>query len=198
MMRSLILLFFLLSSASNADTSVSESKKSAAKDMFSKRMQLLYSKNYDGYQSCNECWDNIRSASESNEYEKVILEADKGVVIEPFSLRFLIAKSDALRKLGRIEESDGVRKEWFSIADSILMSGDGQTKETAYIVLRVNEEYSILALLGLKSESQSLIHDDDKVYDVFEAAHIETGEKYKVYFDITVVFNSLESKFGGK
>lgn len=197
MMRLLLLLFFIFSSASNAEASDSESTKIAAENMLAKRMQLLHSENYDGYRECDECWKSIRSASELNDYEKIIMEADRGLKVEPYSLRFLMAKSSALSELGRIEESDGVTKEWFSIADSIFMSGDGKSRKTAYIVLRVNEEYDVLSLLGLQRDRQSLIPGNDgRIYDLIEATDVKTGEKHKVYFDITVIFNSMKARFG--
>jgi Domain of unknown function (DUF4919) len=56
----------------------------------------------------------------------------------------------ALKELGRMAESDH-HVEWFrGLVDSILTSGDGRTPQTAFVVISVAEEYSVLRVLQMR------------------------------------------------
>ncbi|MDB5680140.1 hypothetical protein [Sphingomonas bacterium] len=61
----------------------------------------------------------------------------------------------------------------------------GATKQTAYKVKSIDEEYAIMRKLGLKVEMQSLIMGDDgHPYDMLTGTVPDTGEKREVWFDI--------------
>lgn len=72
----------------------------------------------------------------------------------------------------------------------ILAKGDGLTRETAYTVSSVNQEYEILRYLGLKPISQSLVMDK-KAFDQFTAVDEITGEERNVWFDISKFFGRM-------
>jgi tetratricopeptide (TPR) repeat protein len=188
----------LLISADLCQANKSPSEKQVwAEIVLKERMQLLESAEYDSYVACTECQKNMIAAQKSGDYEKVIIEADNGLKVEPYSLKYLMSKASALRSLGKIQEADEVRAQWFSIADSIFLFADGKSKETAFTVIRVDEEYSILNLLNLKPDKQSLLNDGDRVYDLIEATNRETKEKTTIYFDITTMFTKAVSKYKG-
>ncbi|HMI41459.1 MAG TPA: DUF4919 domain-containing protein [Sphingomicrobium sp.] len=69
----------------------------------------------------------------------------------------------------------------------ILASGDGTSKRTAYKVSSVHQEYEVLATLGLKPGTQSLVVDD-KAYDAIDATDPRTGGKRTIWFDISSFF----------
>ncbi|HPH17066.1 MAG TPA: DUF4919 domain-containing protein [Bacteroidales bacterium] len=54
-------------------------------------------------------------------------------------------------------------KLFFGILDEIYKSGDGKSIATAYVVLKVADEYVILSDLGLSSTKQSLLGVTDKL-----------------------------------
>jgi hypothetical protein len=80
---------------------------------------------------------------------------------------------------------------------SILDSGDGKTQQTAYTVISVDEEYSILRVLGLRPGRQSLIEGDGHKFDRLDAVKPD-GQTQAVFFNIDRVFaaygNTLKSK----
>jgi hypothetical protein len=77
---------------------------------------------------------------------------------------------------------------------SILDSGDGKSPKTAYIVVRINEEYQVLRTLTLRLGTQSLVNADGHAYDMM-AAEDEHGKEVVVYFQIDRVLAGLERKF---
>lgn len=67
----------------------------------------------------------------------------------------------------------------------LLASTDGSTKEKAFKVKSVEEEYEILAALKLKPGSQDLVIGEDRhPYDMISAVDGATGRQREVWFDI--------------
>ena len=66
---------------------------------------------------------------------------------------------------------------------SILASGDGKTPETAYVVISVDEEYSLLRVQGLRTEEQSLVPLNGHHYDVMKVVSSDGGQS-TIYFNI--------------
>lgn len=67
---------------------------------------------------------------------------------------------------------------------SILASGDGQTLETAYVVISVEEEYTILRVLGWRLKEQTLLGSGGHHYDRMDVFNPKTQQKATVYFNI--------------
>jgi hypothetical protein len=85
-------------------------------------------------------------------------------------------------KLGNTDEA----KKQHSIVIGLLRSietGDGKTPETAFTVITVAEEYSLIQLLGLRPHGQTLIANGGHQYDVLDVANRE-GQSQKLYFQI--------------
>jgi hypothetical protein len=67
---------------------------------------------------------------------------------------------------------------------SILASGDGQTLETAYVVISVDEEYTILRALGWHLKEQTLLEGGGHHYDKMEVFNPKTQQQATMYFNI--------------
>jgi Domain of unknown function (DUF4919) len=75
------------------------------------------------------------------------------------------------------------------LIQSIFQSGDGKTKETAFVVIGAFEEYITLQLVGLPPfGSQSLIPGKPHSYDVQTVTDPKTGSKVAVYFNIDAFY----------
>jgi hypothetical protein len=70
------------------------------------------------------------------------------------------------------------------LIDSILQSGDGKSEGTAFVVIEVAEEYSLLRALGLRPSNQALIHAQGHSYDRFDAKSNDTGQQVVVFFNV--------------
>jgi hypothetical protein len=80
------------------------------------------------------------------------------------------------------------------LIDALLHSGDGKTQETAYRVLRIQEEYFIMDQLGFKVGGQALIAGKTKVFDMLFGEDPKTKQRVERYFDITSFFGGCKSK----
>jgi hypothetical protein len=78
-----------------------------------------------------------------------------------------------------------------SLIRSILATGDGKTKETAFEVIGAFEEFRIMNLLGLRLGSQALIPGKPHSYDLFEATDPRTGQKESIFFNIDLFYPPL-------
>lgn len=84
------------------------------------------------------------------------------------------------------------------LADSIYDSGNGQTPETAFVVISTDEEYFFLKIYGFKVIYQRLVKINALNYDEMEVEERKTGEKVKFYFNVDMPFNWLTNQMGKK
>jgi len=83
---------------------------------------------------------------------------------------------------------------------SILATGDGETKENAWVVICVSDEYDILKYLDLRSKGQSLYHENEHSYDgltIYDGDENEENDVSK-YFNIEKSFNHLGKSLNEK
>lgn len=86
----------------------------------------------------------------------------------PIDIDAHLIRAIALKELGRVAESDH-HAEWFrGLVDSILTSGDGRTPQTAFVVISVAEEYSILRVLRVKPKRHMTLNSgiDELVVEI--------------------------------
>jgi len=69
---------------------------------------------------------------------------------------------------------------------AIFETGDGRDFSTAFIVLAISEEYTVLRLMGLRPGGQTLVEHEGHWFDVIDAAHAQTGAPATVYFNIDI------------
>jgi uncharacterized protein with GYD domain len=80
---------------------------------------------------------------------------------------------------------------FYGLLSSITSSGDGRSPETAFRVVSVHEEYSLLQEIGAKVEKQSLVRGG---YDRLEISRKNGEKKYTLFFDVRLSLKALESK----
>ena len=109
----------------------------------------------------------------------------------PVDIDIHIAQAVALDELGREEES-GHHLLWHKgLVDSILRSGDGRTPETAWVVISIAEEYSILHVFGMSLRGRDLLEGE------IDRMEVESeGKVYVVHFDSSAHFRRLRSSLG--
>src|SRR5262245_20056642 len=79
---------------------------------------------------------------------------------------------------------------------SIRNSGDGMTPETAYVVIGIAEEYSVLGASGVQVARQSLLQTDRGPVDALEVVDPANGQRRTVYFNVSRLFDAM-SRLGG-
>jgi len=105
-----------------------------------------------------------------------------------------VVKAFSLRLLGKTDQAEYHSAMGDKLVESILQSGDGNSKETAYHVFQVKEEYDFLKSMHLEVVSQNVVRDSLRSFDVLEC-NTRTGEKLTLYFDITVHMNNLRQNY---
>lgn len=69
------------------------------------------------------------------------------------------------------------------LISAIASTGTGRDFDTAYIVLSIAEEYTMLQVLGLKMGQQALQEHNGHWFDVLDVQHPDSGA-LKLYFNI--------------
>jgi len=87
-------------------------------------------------------------------------------------------------KLGNEAAMRRERETARGLIDSILQSGDGKSEASAFVVIQIAEEYSLLGVLGLRPSNQALIHAQGHSYDRFDAKANDTGQQAVVFFNV--------------
>ena len=81
------------------------------------------------------------------------------------------------------------------LLSAVTSTGDGSSKESAYHVINVSDEYGILEIFGFSPTMQSLVEDKGQSYDVMELEKNRYGLK-SMYFNITVSMQAMNKMFG--
>lgn len=96
-----------------------------------------------------------------------------------------LARSVALRKLGRAKQADFHFAFARQLSQSILGSGDGKSAESAYTVFSEQEEHAVLKVTGYTMQSQALVQKDGRTFDVVTARKSKGGTSEALYFDVS-------------
>jgi hypothetical protein len=67
---------------------------------------------------------------------------------------------------------------------SIFDSGDGETPDTAYQVIAVREEYSVVNAMELTLVGQHLVTRGEHRFDAVDVTDKNTGEPRTIYFNV--------------
>src|SRR5262249_47638980 len=92
----------------------------------------------------------------------------------PVDIDAHLIRAVALKELKRLPESEH-HLNWFrGLVDSVLTSGDGRTPQTAFAVISVAEEYSILRVLRVKPKRHMTLNSgvDELVVEIDGVAGI--------------------------
>ena len=81
---------------------------------------------------------------------------------------------------------------------AIAQSGDGESPETAFVVIAVEEEASFLRAQGYEVSEQALVNHAGRRIDRIEATDADTGDAIVVFFDIERPLSWLEHEVGQK
>jgi tetratricopeptide (TPR) repeat protein len=127
------------------------------------------------------------------QFKELLSYADELLKFNPYNLDALNNKVSAYERLGRENEMKETANRWVGIFDSILLSGDGTSFDTAYKIIAFNEEVQMLGLLGMTLESRKLVGHSYKTYHFLVAVNPKTKKKYEVYFEITRLFQTFKN-----
>ena len=188
----------LASTAALRGQAINLSAEQAARAKAATELRLGYaaSKDYDPYNPAvadaeKTCSDLMKRKS----FAAAVEEAERGLRGDKYNIDLLIAKAAALRALDKTAQADEVRQQWTALMDSILLSGDGKDFATAFRVISVDEEYSVLRVMQIERVNQALVEHDGSQFDVLSAKDPKTGKDFQLYFNIDLPMQWLNAKF---
>lgn len=89
-------------------------------------------------------------------------------------------------ELGEPEPSKFHKLVYTRLLKSILASGDGQSVATAYQVISIAEEYSVLRAFRMALIRQSLLRHEGHAYDYLEIRSLNNGSPSALYFNVDI------------
>jgi hypothetical protein len=102
------------------------------------------------------------------------------------------ALSALLERQGMRDEAAFERAVAEGLFRSIEASGDGMTPETAYVVIGVAEEYTLLGPSNVQVAKQSLLQTERGPVDALDVVNRTNGVRRSVYFDVSRMFAAME------
>ncbi len=127
------------------------------------------------------------------QFKEMLNYADELLKFNPYNLDALNNKVGAYERLGRESEMKEAANRWVGIFDSILLSGNGTSFDTAYKIIALSEEARILEFFEMTLESRKLVGHNDKTYHFLTVVNPKTKKKYEVYFEITQLFQTFKN-----
>jgi hypothetical protein len=169
-----------------------------AVDFTALRQAYVRSPGYDGY---GLSWADIRKAFAATGPAR---DCDKAVALSDGILKadYTYAVAHLMRSVCFGQKGDSVRAErekfiYRGLLQSVLVSGDGKSPKTAYMVFTMAEERFVLAYFDQREKLQALVMESGHNYDRIDAVDGKTGEAKSVYFNVDAMFGSLTRKFSG-
>ena len=133
---------------------------------------------------------------ENKNYVSCIHVCEKLLEEYPFVIELYLYAGSAYHKLGNYKKYGEYMFKYHAILESINMTGDGKTPNTAFIITSPSDEYDFLFYLGYNSAEQSLLHENDHDYDVLKISAIDQPKEASfMYFNIDKPFQFLTNKF---
>lgn len=123
----------------------------------------------------------------AKDYAKALEHAEEVLASEYVNLDAHFVAFIANRELGAAEKAEFHRTVFRGLLDSIHNSGDGLTLETAWVVIKVHEEYVLLRALGMQPGTQSVVHKNGHSYDEMKVKD-ENGKEHTFYFNVDIPF----------
>jgi Domain of unknown function (DUF4919) len=92
----------------------------------------------------------LAESARQQDWKDVVAASEPWLKQCPVDIDAHLIRAIALKEIGRVAESDD-HVDWVrGLVDSVLTSGDGRTPQTAFVVISVAEEYSMLRVLRVR------------------------------------------------
>lgn len=129
----------------------------------------------------------LNAAIAQKNYEEALKIAE-GVFAKNFvEINAHIVAEIAYRETGNAEKAAFHKYMVEGLLNSIKASNDGKSKEKAFEVISINEEYGLIRTLGVRPINQALVEDKGHSYDVITVVDPQ-GQQSQIYFNIDKPF----------
>lgn len=126
----------------------------------------------------------MNAAIAQKNYEEALKIAE-GVLAKNFvEINAHMTAQIAYQETGNTEKAAFHKFMVDGLLNSIKSSVDGKSKEKAFEVISINEEYGLIRSLGLRAIKQALLEDKGHSYDVITVVDPATNQQTDLYFNI--------------
>lgn len=136
----------------------------------------------------------INMAMEKKEYEAAIQHAQAVLSKNYTDMEAHFFCNIAYREVGNTKQQAFHSAVLKGLIGSLYRSGNGESPETAYIVIGTDEEYFMLNMNGYKILRQKLLKKDDMHFDEMDVEKEKTGIKSKIYFNVEFPYRWLSEQ----
>lgn len=159
-------------------------------------LRIAYSKSslYNPYGDPGPGWrDSMAAARQRDDIPAIVKFASK--VLDS---NFVDIDAHLLLGYAYSKQKDSAKYEferWMSknLLKSIFSTGNGKNLQWAYQVISVDEEHTMISLIGLRIIQQSMTEDSGHHYDKVEMVNPSDGEKVTLYFNIDIQMQWVKS-----
>jgi hypothetical protein len=132
------------------------------------------------------------AASEASDWKTLLASTAKWLDRCPVDIDAHLLSAVANERTAQHVEA-AAHASWFrGLVDSVLASGSGNSTDSPYVVISVDEEYAVLRALRLQPEGQTLLNGSIDAISTTDAS----GNESTVYFLPTAHWRRLEKAFG--
>jgi hypothetical protein len=97
-----------------------------------------------------------------------------------------VAKSTCYRAAGDNGKADFHKAIYLGLINSILAKGDGNSTETAYTVITIEEEYAVMKALGYTAWEQTFVRQGEHTFNVVSGTDDRSKSSAKFYFNVDI------------
>lgn len=144
--------------------------------------------------------DSLYDEIKQREFQQALERGYKYLRTNPVSLRGNLAMAFLFRQLDNPAKREEYEIHAVQLINAILSSGSGTSTGSAFIVINVRDEYTLLNILGYSVTMQSLVSDSSgRSYDMLKTvADKDTSEKRVFYFDVSGPLEELSRELQEK
>ncbi len=188
MTKALILLLFIAASVSGLATDPAIPQPDVS---FFTKLRMDYAQQKDSRPDwgLNEDRNAIMVANLAKDYEKVFELSERWLAKVPIDAEIHKVRSNAAAALGDIKSYMHHRSFAYNLMQSLIQSGDGLTPNTAFKIVSLQEQYSVLEDFGARIRGQSTTDEIDKA-----TCALSNGKIVNLYFDWSIPIKALKAK----
>ena len=130
----------------------------------------------------------MNAALAQKNYEEALKIAESVLAKNFVEINAHMTAQIAYQETGNAEKAEFHKFMVDGLLNSIKSSRDGTSKEKAFEVISINEEYGLIRSLGLRPIKQALQEDKGHFYDVITVVDPQTNQQSQLYFNIDKPF----------
>ena len=165
------------------------------------QLRLAYTRtsDYDPYDTkTQDIRSEMDAAFNGKDYNTAAELANKLIKRDPLQTDAYVVLDISYEQMGDTTKSRFHHFIANGLIQSVLASGTGHSRDSAFQVISTDEEYIVLNYLGVKLVRQALVEEKDHSFDVMTVHNAKSDSTYDLYFNIDLQMNALKDKLKDK